>query len=444
MPKKAVKKLFALLLMLLPVVSFADDLAELFNLAMQVDTTLLEAEQTQYATMELLPQARAELLPIVTATANTTYTYTNNPQILPYNTVSYGASMTQPLFNMASWYQYRQAGDQIKAAVAGYEDAKQELMLRVTTQYFAILKALDDVIFARSERIAFARLLEETHQKFNAGVIAITDVNEAQAKYDGARSQEIRAEYALSNQKEKMGEITGIPADAVNTLKYNIALQNPNPNNMEYWVDTSVKQNFGLLSKRYTMEAAKKNISIQRAGHYPTVEAAGTVSKAKSVPPAQVMANTNSVGVTLTLPLYTGGRVNSLTRQAQYEYEVSKQQAIATERDIISNVRQAFRGVLTQISQINALQQSVISSKSALDATQAAFEVGTRTIVDVLNSQTDLLSAKTELSKARYDYILASFNLKRYAGILSAEDINIINSWLQKPATDANSISVQK
>lgn len=231
----------------------AEDLESIYNLAAQVDTTLLEAEQTLYATMELLPQARAELLPIVTATANTTYTYTNNPQILPYNTVSYGASLSQPLLNLTSWFQYRQVDDQIKAAVATYQDAKQDLIVRVATQYFAILKALDDTIFARSERIAFARSLEETHQKFNAGVIAITDVNEAQAKYDSARSQEIRAEYELSNQKEKMGEITGVPASEVNTLKVNIALQKPNPNNMDYWVDTSVKQNYGVLSKRYDL-----------------------------------------------------------------------------------------------------------------------------------------------------------------------------------------------
>lgn len=412
-------------------ITSAQDLSETYNLAVQVDTTLQQAKDNQLATMTLLPQARAGLLPVIDFTANSTYNNTNNPQLVRYNTFQYGATLTAPLLNLASWFQYRQVDDQIKSAVATYEDTKQDLIVRVVTQYFTILKALDDLIFSRSERIAFARHLEETKQKFNAGVIAITDVNVAQAKYDNANAQEIAAANQLSDQEEIMGEITGVPAKKINIMKSSVTLHRPQPDSMDYWVKSAIEQNYDLQAKRYDVAVAKKNIDIQKAGHYPTIQANGASNVSRSVPPAPVVANSNSIGVTLTVPLFNAGKIVAQTNQARFQYDSAKQKAIEAERTVVSNVRQAYRGILTQISQVTALQQSVISNKSALDATQAAFEVGTRTIVDVLNAQSDLLRAKSDLSKAKYDYIIESFKLKRYVGLLTVEDVNIVNSWLQ-------------
>lgn len=377
-------------------------------------------------------------MPVVTGTATTNYNNTNNPNYGRYNTFSYGAAVTQSIVNIPAWYQYRQTDYSIKSANASYEDAKQDLILRVVEQYFNILKAIDDLNFAVSERKAFAQHLAETQQKFKAGVIAITDVNEAQAKYDSAAAQEITAINEVSNQKEIMGEITGTPAKNISLLKGNIHLQRPQPDDAEYWVKAATEQNYDIQSKRFEIEAARKNKAIQRSGHLPTLSANASTSKAKTVPPGQLVANTNAITVTLTVPLFNGGKINSQTRQAAHQYEIAVQQMLDTERKVVSNVRQAYRGILTQISQIKALQQSVISSKSALDATQAAFEVGTRTIVDVLNAQSDLLRARSNLSKARYDYILASFRLKRFAGVLQVQDINIVNSWLQPAAKDVS------
>lgn len=411
-------------------VAAAEDLAYIMNLALQTDTTLAQAKQTELATIELLPQARAGLLPTVSATAGNSYNNTNNPQLLDYNTFNYGATISQQVINVANWQTYRQADDKIKSSIASYEDAYQDLILRVLTQYFKILKALDDLSFTIAERKAFARSLDETQQKFDAGVIAITDVNEAQAKYDSAHAQEIAAEYEVYNQKEIMGEITGEPAGNINLLRSNIILHAPIPDDIEFWVRAAVKQNYALQAKNFDVEAARKNILIQRAANYPTLEADGATSFAKTSPPLPVKANTNSVSLTVTLPVFSGGKLIAKTQQAIHEFEITVQQALNTERQVVSNIRQAYRGVLTQISQIKALQQSVISSKSALDATTAAFEVGTRTIVDVLNAQTDLLRAMSNLSKARYDYIVASFTLKRFSGVLKIEDVNIINSWL--------------
>lgn len=427
------KKKWIAILCVVSSLALAEDLAETFYLALQTDTTLQQALDNQLATMELLPQARADLLPLIDFTANSTYNNTNNPQLEQYNTYLYGATLTAPLLNLASWFQYRQVDDKIKSSVATYQDARQELMVTVANQYFLILKALDDLIFARSERIAFARHLEETKQKFNAGVIAITDVNVAQAKYDTALAQEISAENQVQDQQEIMGEITGVPAGDINILKYNITLHRPIPDDIDYWVKTAINQNYGLQAKRYDVNVAKKNIDIQRAGHYPVISANGATNVSVSVPPAQSRANTNSIGVTLNLPLFNSGKIIAQTRQAAREHDLAKQKVIENERILVSNVRQAFRGVLTQISQVKALQQSVISNKSALDATQAAFEVGTRTIVDVLNAQSDLLQAQSDLSKAKYDYIIESLKLKRFAGIIEAQDINIVNTWLHMP-----------
>lgn len=412
-------------------VTCAQDLAETFNLAVKVDTTLQQANDNMLATMTLLTQARADLLPLIDFTANTTYNNTNNPQLVRYNTFLYGANLTAPLLDLAAWFQYRQVDDQIKSAVALYEDTKQDLVVRVVSQYFTILAALDDLILARSERKAFARQWEETKQKFNAGVIAITDVNVARARYDNAKAKEISAANTLSDQQEIMGEITGVPAGNIDILKYDINLHRPTPDSMDYWVKRSVDNNYNLKSKHYDVGVAKKNISIQRAGHYPTIQANGSSNVSKSIPPAPDVYNTNSIGLTLNLPLFNSGKIVSQTNQAKFQYDIARQKEIETERNIVSNARQAYRGVLTQISQVKALQQSVISNQSALDATQAAFEVGTRTIVDVLNAQSDLLSVQNFLAKAKYDYIVESIKLKRYASQLTVEDVNIINSWLR-------------
>lgn len=441
---KALKAFLLLSLCIVCSITKAEDLASVVNLALDVDASLQQAKETKLATVELLPQARAGFLPTISANAGSTYNNTNNPLLNRYNTFTYGASLSQPIFNIANWQTYKQADYKLKSAIASYEDAIQDLLFRVSNQYFAILKALDDLNFATSERKAFARHLDETQQKFDAGVIAITDVNEAQAKHDSAVAQEITAINELQNQNELMGEITGVPAKNVNILKANISLHSPQPDNIEFWVDEAVKQNFALQAKLFDVESAKRNIAIQRAGHYPTIQVDGSTTKAKSAPPSAVKANTNTIGISLSVPIFSGGKTSAKTRQAAHEYEIAVQQADNIRRQVKSNVRQAYRGILTQISQVKALQQSVISSKSALDATEAAFSVGTRTIVDVLNSQSDLLRAKSNLSKARYDYITASFKLKRFAGTLSIADINIINGWLQDSTVEVPAATVTK
>ncbi|HSX20752.1 MAG TPA: TolC family outer membrane protein [Gammaproteobacteria bacterium] len=430
------KTLCILTLSLVCSLTYAEDLEATYELALQTDAILQQAWDNELAVLELRPQARADLLPLIGLTWNSTYSNTNNPLLERYNTWLYGATLTAPIINLQTWFQYRQTDDEIKSAVATYQDTRQDLMVRVATQYFAILSALEDLLFARSERIAFARQLEETKQKFTAGVIAITDVNVAQARYDNAIAQEIAAINALHDQQEIMGEITGVPAKNVNILKYNITLHKPHPDDIDYWVKTTITTNYDLQSKRYDIAAAKKNISIQRAGHYPTLTANGASNVSRSVPPDPEISNTNTIGLTLNLPLFNSGKVISQTRQAAAEYDTAKQKEIQAERTAISNVRQAYRGVLTQISQVKALQQSVISNKSALDATSAAFQVGTRTIVDVLNSQSDLDQAQTDLEKAKYNYILESLKLKRYAGIIQDSDIQIVNTWLQPPPKD--------
>lgn len=430
------KNIWILILSLVCNLGVADDLESIYELALQTDATLKQAYDNELATMELLPQARANLLPLIEFSWNTNYTNTNNPLLDRYNSFLWGANLTTPLLNLASWFQYRQTDDLIKSAVATYEDTRQDLIVRVTNQYFTILSSLEDLIFARSERIAFSRQLDETKQKFNAGVIAITDVNVAQARYDNAIAQEIAAINALHNQQVIMGEITGIPAKNINILKYNISLHRPVPDDMEYWVKTALQQNYDLQAKRYDMAAAKVNISIQRAGHYPTLTATGGANKSRSVPPEPVVAATNTVGVTLNLPLFNSGKIISQTRQAAIQYDTSKEKEIQAQRNVMSNVRQAYRGVLTQISQVKALQQSVISNKSALDATSAAFQVGTRTIVDVLNAQSDLDRVQADLAKSKFTYIIESFKLKRYAGVIQDGDVQVINTWLQPPPKD--------
>ena len=415
----------------------AHDLASLYQLAKVHDTALNQARETEKSELEVLPQARANLLPTIQASASNTYNR-DDAQRLRYNTHSYQVALEQQLFNLASWLNYRQATDRVRLAIVTLANAEQEMILRLTGQYFAILQSQDDLNFAKAERKAFARHLEQTQQRFQVGLIAITDVHEAQAKHDNAYAQEIAAENVLRDQKEIMRQMVGEQVDSIKILKTNVKLPPPLPANMEHWVDIALKQNFKIKIAEQGTIIARKSINISRAAHWPTLALQGSVSRsqgAQSRTAADVVNKPQSgkgsaVGVNLTVPIWSGGAITSRTRQASHQYQAAMQEFESKTREVKSETRRSYRGILTKISQVNALKQAVKSSSSALEATQAAFEVGTRTIVEVLNSESDLLNAKRNFLRARYEYILESMKLKQAAGILGEDDLFALNNWL--------------
>lgn len=411
----------------------AEDLLQVYRQSMESDPALKAAAASQQASQEAKPQARALLLPSVGVTASRGSTFgvvgvsTGSDG---GNTHSYAIGLTQPVYNRASQVQQRLAEETIKQADTDFNNAQNDLILRVAQGYFGVLAAIDNLTFATAEKNAFARQLEQANRRFEVGLATITDVYDAQARFDGAVSSEIDAINKLANARELLRQLTGQDYAQLNLLSERMPLALPNPNDPEQWVRMALDNNLTLRSAGFGVEQARENIQLQKAGHYPSLD---LNANRADVDTAFTRTISSQVNLQLTIPLYSGGAVSSRSRQAAYNYEASRQNLENLQRDAVRTVRNAYRGQETSISQIKALDQTRVSTRSALEATQAGYEVGTRTIVDVLNAERNVYLAEREYAAARYSYIANFLVLKQAAGQLSEEDMVEINGWLGGP-----------
>jgi len=418
--------------LLLSNLSFAADFLAIYQMARANDATLAAAKENQLAVVEALPQARANLFPLINAQLTREHHNDSSTQLGKYISHNYTLNLTQTLFNYQYWAQYNQANDIVKQANATYADVELALIVRTATAYFDVLQAGDNLKFTQAQRGAFAKFLDQTEQRFKVGLIAITDVQIARAKHDSALAQEIAAKTNLENKKQVLQQITGCKVDNLAPLRDKIILPSPDPNNVELWVNTALKNNWSLRASDYNALAAKDNIKIKAGGHFPILNLEGRRTNVSPTITESFGNETDTViGLQLQVPIFQGGLVTSQTRQAMHEYCKASFDSETVYRTIESNTRQSFLNVISQLSQVKALNQAIISNQSALDATQAAFNVGTRTIVDVLNAQTDLIQAEQNYATARYTYIIQSLTLKQLAATLSPEDVQHINCWLK-------------
>ena len=434
----------------------ADDLLTVYQQALLNDPVVLKAKAQFMIVQEDIAQARSVLLPQISASGSlsTSEADSQRPQeteggnIFISNTTtntdssSYGAELNMQLYHHDSWLKLANAKKSAHQSDLVYQVAKQDLITRVTTAYFELLGAKDDLVFATAEKDAIARQLEQTKQRFSVGLTAITDVHEAQAKYDNAVTEEIRSENNIFQAEEELRVITNSYPKNVSTLNTErFSTSTPNPNSADEWQVTAEAKNLDLIAAKVAIDIAKDSINIARAGHYPTLSLRGTWGSGKSETESQIQgkasqSNTTpylddySVGINLNVPIYSGGAIQSSVRQAQSRFVMASQDLSLTHRSVVRTARNAYNTVIAGISAIKALEQSVLSAQKALEATEAGFEVGTRTIVDVLDSTQNLYNAKRNLSTTRYNYIQNVLRLKRAAGTITDADITAINSGL--------------
>ena len=414
---------------------------DIYRLATENDPGLKAADASRLAARETLPQARALLLPAVNLGADATRTWLNvhDGPDSSFNSTGYTLSLSQPLYHRDYFVQLRQADSQVQQAETTYAAAAQSVITQVAEAYFNVLAAVDNLGFARAEKEAIGRQLEQTKQRFEVGLIAITDVHEAQARHDLAAAQEIAAINQVDLSREALRELTGVLHDDIAPLGEKLPLVKPEPADLEQWVRAAEQNNLQLIAAQQGLAIAREEIKRQESGHYPTLDLVGThaYSNAGGGLTGKREFDNTAIGVQFNLPLYLGGAVSSRTRQAQHQYQAASDNLEAQRRSTSRTTRDAYLSVIAGISQVNALNQAVISNQSALEATEAGFEVGTRTIVDVLNAQQDLFGAQRDYSRARYDYIVNSLRLKQAAGSLSEEDLAQVDTWLTKTSKPA-------
>ncbi len=416
-----------------------ESLAATYRLAHDADPVFRAAAAAHRAALEARPQALAGLLPTIGLKGDYSRNrYDNrNPQQGKANPTystnqSYSLALSQPLFHWDRWVQLRQADSRIRQAEARFSAAEQDLILRVAQRYFDVLAAQDNLDFARAEKTAIARQREQAQQRFDVGLIAITDVREARARYDLAVTQEIQAQDRLDSAREALREIIGRMPEALVPLQGSVPLVRPDPADVDAWVRAAMKGNLALRAAQAALDSARQEVKRQRAGHYPTLDLTASYSYLDNnfggVFPLE--RNDASIGVELNLPLFTGGLTSSRVREALAKYQQALEELQRQRRAVVRQTRDAYRGVNTQIRQVKALEQALKSTETALEAAKAGFDVGTRTIVDVLDAQREWHRSRRDLARARYDYILNSLRLKQAAGTLAPADIERVSHWL--------------
>ncbi len=423
---------------------FAQDLVEIYELALKHDAQLKIAESQFQSATEALPLAVANRLPQIYFSANITSRESDSSIPGSGNTTttadgnktnSYGFSITlsQNIYNAETIAAVDIAEAQVAKAQAELEASRQDLVLRVAESYFDILASEDNVEFAIAEKKAIARQLEQAQKRFEVGLIAITDVHEAQARFDSAVAQELLAENLLENAYQALEVIVSqLSSLSLARLGEQLELSVPSPVDSAQWVDLALKNNRGLVSSLASLNVALHTREQEASGSYPTVDFNASYSDDSIDDDSLGDYDQEDIilSIEMNVPLYTGGRISASKQQAESDYQAARHDTLLVRRLTSQQTRGAFLGVVSGISQVKALRQALSSSTTALEATEAGFEVGTRTSVDVLVSLRETYGARRDYASARYDYLINILKLKQAAGLLNIEDLVQINRWL--------------
>lgn len=419
----------------------ATDLMDIYQQALENDTAFKAAYSTYMSSSEALPQARAALFPqltVATTTGRNLQDIASSSSSIQttYNSNVWQANASQAVFNYQAWARVQQAKASVRAAQATFNDAAQDLMLRTASAYLEVLFARDTLTFAEAKKRANQRQYDQAEQRFKVGLDAITSVYEAKAAYDQSVAEVISAQNNQINQNENLRKLTNHVYEYLSPLRNSrIPLLKPEPAVADEWVETGIRQNYKLYTAKFNMESARDNIKVQASGSWPTFAVQGNVAQTHNtvssvslfVPSKQT---TGAVALAMNFPVFQGGLVTSQTRQAQFNFQTASEQMESAYRDVVVNSRIAYNTIVDGISKVEADRQTVISQQNSLESTEAQFEVGTRTMVDVVNAQQRLFEAQLQLAQDQYNFINANLRLKYLAGSLSVSDLEEVNSWL--------------
>lgn len=446
--KKLLPILIGLSLAGFSAVSQAENLLQVYKQARLSNPELRRSAADRDAAFEKINEARSPLLPQLGLGAD--YTYSNgyrDSNGINSNATSASLQLTQTLFDMSKWraltLQEKSAGIQDVT----FQTDQQTLILNTATAYFNVLSAIDSLSYTEAQKQAIYRQLDQTTQRFNVGLVAITDVQNARSQYDTVLANEVTARNNLDNAVEELRQVTGnyypeLAALNVDTFKTD------KPQAVNALLKEAESRNLSLLQARLAQDLAREQIRLAQDGHLPTLDLTASTSVSDTSYSGSRTSGgatgsqfddsnvgQNKVGLSFSLPLYQGGLVNSQVKQAQYNFVSSSEQLETAHRSVVQTVRSSFNNINASISSINAYKQAVVSAQSSLDASEAGYSVGTRTIVDVLDATTTLYNAKQQLSSARYNYLINQLNIKSALGTLNEQDLVALNSTLGKPTS---------
>lgn len=450
-----------------------EDLATAYQNAIESDPLIREADANRLAAREARPQAWANLLPQIDGSIQRSKNPSESVQpdfqvqpdgsivIVPIPTEGdtdsegYTLRARQNIFSWANWVTLRRASKEVAQAEADYQAATQDLVLRVAQRYFDVLAERDNLDAQQAALDATSRQLEQAEKRFEVGLIAITDVQEAKAARDTGAASVIATKRSLATAEELLREVTGRRYAQLAAPREDMPLKTPDPADAERWVEVSMNQNLALVSSRLAADIARDDVGIARAGHLPSIDLNAVRNDVSNdvdtttfrTGPGGVLEPSNnvfdtertddSIELQLSMNLFSGGLTSSQARQSRYRWIAARERLERTSRETERLARDSYLGVISEIARVQALRQALESSQTALKATEAGYEVGTRTAVDVLDARRALVQAQTNYSRSRYDYILNVFRLRQAAGNLDAQMVREVNEWLAETSPPA-------
>ncbi|WP_249678159.1 TolC family outer membrane protein [Pseudomonas abieticivorans] len=420
------------------------DLVSVYQEAANNNSDLAASRAGYAAQREVVPQARAGLLPNLSAGANIQNTRTefDKPGMVATRSGnSWQATLSQPVFRIDRWFQLKAAEAVDEQAQLQLSATEQNLILQSAEDYFSVLRAQDTLASTKAEEAAFKRQLDQSNERFDVGLSDKTDVLQSQASYDTARANRIVAQRQVDDAFEALITLTNRNYNSIQGIVHTLPVLAPVPNDAKAWVETASQQNLNLLASNYGVTSAEETLRQRKAGHAPTVDAVAQYQKGDndnlgfSNPQPGVVYGSDvsqrSIGLQVNIPLYSGGLTSSQVREAYQRLNQSEQQRESLRRQVVENTRNLHRAVNTDVEQVQARKQSIISNQSAVEATEIGYQVGTRNIVDVLDAQRQLYSSVRDYNNSRYDYILDNLRLKQAAGTLSPQDLQDLARYLK-------------
>ena len=426
-------------------VSSKTDLVSVYHEAVNNNADLAAARADYAAQKEVVPQARAGLLPNLSGGAESSNVRTSIDQPSLTSTRSamvYQATLAQPIFRADRWFQLKAAESVNEQAALQLSATEQNLILQTAESYFSVLRAQDTLASTKAEEAAFKRQLDQSRERFDVGLSDKTDVLQSQASYDTARANRLLAQRQVEDAFEALMTLTNRQYPSIEGIAHTLPILPPSPNNAKAWVDTAAQQNLNLLASNFAVSAAEETLKQRKAGHAPTLDAVAQYKTGDN--DGFGLSNPNalnqryggdvsqrSIGLQLNIPLYSGGLTSSQVRESYSRLSQVEQQREALRRQVVENTRNLHRAVNTDVEQVQARKQSIISNQSALEATEIGYQVGTRNIVDVLDTQRQLYTSVRDYNNTRYNYILDNLRLKQAAGTLNPGDLEALSRYLK-------------
>ncbi|MDQ0738219.1 MULTISPECIES: TolC family outer membrane protein [unclassified Pseudomonas] len=421
------------------------DLVSVYQEAVDNNADLAAARAQYGAQKEVVPQARAGLLPNLSASAdsnNVRNKFDQPAATIDRDAHSWRATLSQPLFRADRWFQLQAAEAVNEQAALQLSATEQNLILQSAESYFSVLRAQDNLATTKAEEAAFKRQLDQSNERFDVGLSDKTDVLQSQASYDTARANRIVAQRQVEDAFEALITLTNRQYNSIQGIVHTLPVLPPAPNDAKAWVETAGRQNLNLLASNYAVTAAEETLKQRKAGHAPTLDAVAQYQKGDNDalgasnpnpfgPDYRGDASRRTIGLQLNIPLYSGGLTSSQVRESYSRLDQTEQQREGLRRQVVENTRNLHRAVNTDVEQVQARRQSIISNQSAVEATEIGYQVGTRNIVDVLDAQRQLYSSVRNYNNSRYDYILDNLRLKQAAGTLNPGDLQELTRYLK-------------